>query len=150
MESVKALFLLLTSLLKLITSMISSLMILMTLTDLFAEIDYFDDIITDDSDDSDDEGCPLQVSDNLVRFSLFAQEARYGFSLQARPKTFRRRLRNEIFFEVKTWFNQSRVVVVCHWPCRESYSYRSREELPCNSTSSSSFNIVVRHVVVPF
>jgi len=61
-------------------------------TDLFAEIDDFDDIITDDSDDSDDDGYLPQVSDNRVRFPPFAKEARYGFSLQARPKTFRRRL----------------------------------------------------------
>ena len=61
-------------------------------TDLFAEIGDFDDIITDDSDDYDDDGYLPQVSDNRVRFSPFAQEARYGFSLQARPKTFRRRL----------------------------------------------------------
>ena len=60
-------------------------------TDLFAENDDFDDIITDDSDDCDDDGYQPQVSDNRVRFSPFAQEARYGFSLQA-PKTFRRRL----------------------------------------------------------
>ena len=58
-------------------------------TDLFAEIDDFDDIITDDSDD---DGYLPQVSDNRVRFSPFSQEARYGFSLQARPKTFPRRL----------------------------------------------------------
>jgi hypothetical protein len=57
-------------------------------TDLFAEIDDFDDIITDDSDDSDDEGYLPQVSDNRVRFPPFAQEARYGYSLQARPRTF--------------------------------------------------------------
>jgi len=61
-------------------------------TDLFAEIDDFDDIITDDSDDHDDDGYLPQVSDNRVRFSPFAQEARYGFSFQARPKTVRRRL----------------------------------------------------------
>jgi hypothetical protein len=53
-------------------------------TDIFAEID--------DSDDSDDYGYLPQVHDNRVRFPLFAQEARYGFSLQARPKTLRRRL----------------------------------------------------------
>jgi len=58
-------------------------------TDLFAEIDDFDDIITDDSDDSDDDGYLPQVSDNRVRFPPFA---RYGFSLQARTKTFRRGL----------------------------------------------------------
>jgi len=57
-------------------------------TDLFAEIEDFDDIITGDSND----GYLPQVSDNRVRFSLFAQEARYGFSLQARPKTLRRPL----------------------------------------------------------
>ena len=57
-------------------------------TDLFAEIDILDDIITDDFDD---DGYLPQVSDARVRFSPFAQEARYGFSLQARPKTFRRR-----------------------------------------------------------
>ena len=51
-------------------------------TDLFAET------MTDDSDDSDDDGYLPQVSDNRVRFPPFAQEARYGFSLQARPKTF--------------------------------------------------------------
>jgi hypothetical protein len=61
-------------------------------TDLFAEIDDFDDIITDDFDDYDDDGYLPQVSDNRVRFSPFSQEARYGFSLQARPKTFPRRL----------------------------------------------------------
>jgi hypothetical protein len=60
-------------------------------TDLFAEIDDFDDIITDDSDDCGDDGYLPQVSDNRVRFSPFAQEARYGVSLQTRPKTFRRR-----------------------------------------------------------
>jgi hypothetical protein len=60
-------------------------------TDLFAEIDDFDDVITDDSDDFDDDEYLPQASDNRVRFSPFAQEARYGFSLQA-PKTFRRRL----------------------------------------------------------
>ena len=57
--------------------------------DLFAEIDDFDDIITDDSDD---DGYLPQVSENRVRSYPFAQEVRYGFSLQARPKTFRRRL----------------------------------------------------------
>ena len=57
-------------------------------TDLFAEIDDFDDIITYDYDDYDDDGYQPQVSDNRVRFSPFAQEAMYGFSLQARPKTF--------------------------------------------------------------
>ena len=57
-------------------------------TDLFAEIEDFDDIITDDYDD---DGYQPQVSDNRVRFSPFAQEAMYGFSWQARPKTFRRR-----------------------------------------------------------
>ena len=61
-------------------------------TDLFAEIDDFDDIITDDSDDYDDDGYQPQVSDNGVRFPPFTQEARYGFSLQDRPKTPRRRL----------------------------------------------------------
>jgi hypothetical protein len=61
-------------------------------TDLFAEIDDFDDIITYVSDDYDDDGYLPQVSDSRVRFSPFAQEAMYGFSLQARPKTFRRRL----------------------------------------------------------
>jgi len=61
-------------------------------TDLFAEIDDFEDIITDESDDYDDDGYLPQVSDNRVRFSPFAQEARYGFSLQVRPKTFRRPL----------------------------------------------------------
>ena len=54
-------------------------------TNLFAEIDDFDDI-------TDDDGYLPQVSDNRVRFPPFTQEARYGFSLQARPKTFRRRL----------------------------------------------------------
>jgi len=61
-------------------------------TDLFAEIDDFDDIITDDSDNSDDDGYLPQVSDNRARFPSFAQEAKDGFSLQARPKTFRKRL----------------------------------------------------------
>jgi hypothetical protein len=56
-------------------------------TDLSAEFDDFDDIITDDSDD--EEYLP-RASDNRVRFSLSAQEAK--FSLQARPRTFRRRL----------------------------------------------------------
>jgi hypothetical protein len=56
---------------------------------LLREIDDFDDIITDDSDDSDDDGYLPQVSDNRVRFPPFA---RYGFSLQARTKTFRRGL----------------------------------------------------------
>jgi hypothetical protein len=55
-------------------------------TDLFAENDDFHDIITDD------DGYQPQVSDNRVRFPPFAQEARYGFSLQARQKTLRRRL----------------------------------------------------------
>ena len=41
---------------------------------------------------SDDDGYLPHVSDNRVRFPPFAQEARYGFSLQARPRTFRRRL----------------------------------------------------------
>jgi len=41
-------------------------------TDLFAEIDDFDDIITDDSDDYDDDGYLPQVSDDRVRFSPFA------------------------------------------------------------------------------
>jgi len=58
-------------------------------TDLFAEPDDFDDIITDDSDD---DGYLPRVCDNWVRFAPFAQEARYGFSLQGRPKNFRRRL----------------------------------------------------------
>ena len=49
-------------------------------------------IITDDSDDSDDDEYLPQASDNRVRFSPSAQEARYGFSLQARPKPFRRHL----------------------------------------------------------
>jgi len=40
-----------------------------------AEIDDFDDIIADDSDDFDDDGYLPQVSDNRVRFSPFAQEA---------------------------------------------------------------------------
>jgi len=71
MKSVKALFLLRNSLLKLMILMTSSLMILMTL--------MMTDILP-------------QVSDNRVRFSPFAQEARYGFSLQDKPKTFRRRL----------------------------------------------------------
>ena len=44
-------------------------------TDLFAEIGDFDDIITDDSDDYDDDGYQPQVSDDRVRFSPFAQEA---------------------------------------------------------------------------
>jgi hypothetical protein len=49
------------------------------------------DIITDDSDDFDDDGYLPKVSDNRVRFSPL---------------------------------NQSLVVVVvCHWPCRESYGY---------------------------
>ena len=61
-------------------------------TDLFAEKDDFDDIITDDSDDYDDDRYQPQVSDNRVRFSPFAQEAMYGFSLLAQPKTIRRRL----------------------------------------------------------
>jgi hypothetical protein len=60
-------------------------------TDLFAEIDDFDEIITEDSDDCVDDGYLPQVSDTRARFPPFAQEARYGFSLQARPKTFRRR-----------------------------------------------------------
>ena len=76
--------------------------------DLFAEIDDFDDIITDHSDDCDDDGYLPQVSDNRVRFSPFAQEARYGFSLQARLKTFRS------------------FVVVFHCPCRESYNYQKK------------------------
>ena len=54
-------------------------------TNLFLEIDDFDD---NDFDDSDDDGYLPQVSDNRVRFPSFAQEARYGFSLQARPKNF--------------------------------------------------------------
>ena len=45
-------------------------------TDLFAENDGFDDIITDDYDD---DGYQPQVSDNRVRFSPFAQEMMYGF-----------------------------------------------------------------------
>jgi len=57
-------------------------------TEVFAEINDFEDIIIDDSDD----GYLPQVSDNRVMFPRFAQEARYGFSLQARPKRFRRRL----------------------------------------------------------
>jgi hypothetical protein len=61
-------------------------------TDLFAEIADFDDIITDDSDDSEDDGYLPQVSDTRVRFPPFAEEARYAFSLQARPKILRRRL----------------------------------------------------------
>jgi len=36
-------------------------------TDLFAEIDDFDDIITDDSDDYDDDGHLPQVSGNRVK-----------------------------------------------------------------------------------
>jgi hypothetical protein len=51
-------------------------------TDLFADIDDFDDIISDDR-------YQPQASDNRVRFPPFAQEARYGFPLQARPKTLR-------------------------------------------------------------
>jgi hypothetical protein len=61
-------------------------------TDLFAEIDDFDDIITDDSDDSDDsddDGYQPQVSDNRVRFPPF--RSRSEVRLQARPKTLRRR-----------------------------------------------------------
>ena len=57
-------------------------------TDLFAEIDDFDDVITDDSDDFDDDVYLPQVSDNRLRFLPFAQEASYCFSSQARPKTF--------------------------------------------------------------
>jgi hypothetical protein len=38
-------------------------------TDLFAELDDFDDIITDDADDSDDDGYLPQSSDDRVRFS---------------------------------------------------------------------------------
>jgi hypothetical protein len=45
-------------------------------TDLFAEIDGFDDILTDDSDD----GYLPQVSDNRVRFPHFAQEATYVYN----------------------------------------------------------------------
>ena len=41
---------------------------------------------------SDDDGYLPQASDNRARFSPSVQEAKYGFSLQARPKTFRRRL----------------------------------------------------------
>ena len=76
-------------------------------TDLFAENDDFDDITTDDSDDYDDYGYQLQVSDYRVRFSPFAQEARYGFSLQARPKSF------ETSVGVKTWLSQSLVCRCC-------------------------------------
>jgi hypothetical protein len=60
--------------------------------DLSAEIDEFDDTITDDSDDFDDDVYLPQVSDNRLRFLPFAQEASYCFSSQARPKTFWRRL----------------------------------------------------------
>jgi hypothetical protein len=44
--------------------------------DLFPEIDDFDDIITDDSDD---DGDLPQVSDNRVKLTPSAPEARYGF-----------------------------------------------------------------------
>ena len=54
------------------------------------QFDDFDDTITDD-DNSDGDGYLPQASDNRVRFSTSAQEEKYGFSLQARPKTFRRR-----------------------------------------------------------
>ena len=57
--------------------------------DLFAEIDDFDDIITDHSDDCDDDGYQPQVSDNRVRFSPFAQ-VRFFLASPTKnfPKTF--------------------------------------------------------------
>jgi hypothetical protein len=116
-------------------------------TDLFAEIHDYDDIITDDSDD---EGYLPQVSDDRVRFPLRSR-SEVRFFLASPTKNFPKTFIIEIFVEVKTWLNQSLVVVVvCHWPCRESHSYRRREELSCNSTSSSSlsFAIVARRVFV--
>jgi hypothetical protein len=47
-------------------------------TDLSAEIVDFHDIITDDSDESDDDGYLPQVPDNRVRFPPFAQEDVYN------------------------------------------------------------------------
>ena len=52
-------------------------------TDLFAEVDDFGDIITDD------DGYLPQASDKQVKFSPSDQEAKYAFSLQARAITFR-------------------------------------------------------------
>jgi hypothetical protein len=126
MKSVKALFLLRTSLLNLMISM---------------------------TDVSDDDGYLPQVSDDRVRFSPSAQEAKVRLRLfLARPtKNFPKAFIIEIVFGVKTWLNQTLLVVaVFHWPCREFSSYRRREELPCNSITSLSlfFAIVVCRVVV--
>ena len=70
-------------------------------TDLFAEIDDFDDMITDDSDDYDDDGYLPQVSDNRVRFSPFAQEA-VRFFLASPTKNFPKTFIIDIFVGVKT------------------------------------------------
>ena len=52
-------------------------------TDLFAEIDDFDDIITDDSDYFDDDGHLPQVSHDRVRFSLSLKKR--GMVLPCKP-----------------------------------------------------------------
>ena len=80
-------------------------------TALFVEFDDFDDIITDDSDDY---RYLSQASDNRVRFSPFAQEAKYGFPLQARPKLIEDDI-TEFVIRVKTWFRQSLVRPSCFY-----------------------------------
>jgi hypothetical protein len=70
------------------------------------------DIITDDSDDYDDDGYLPQVSDKRVRFSPFPQEARYGFPCKA-DKNFPKMFRIEIYVGVKRWLNRSPVFRCC-------------------------------------
>ena len=70
-------------------------------TDLFAEIDDFDDIITDDSDDPDDAGYLPQVFDNRVRFSFsFRSRSEVQFFLASQTKNFPKMFIIEIFVEV--------------------------------------------------
>jgi hypothetical protein len=71
-------------------------------TDLFAEIDDFDEIITDDSDD---DGYLPQVFDNRVRFS-FRSRSEVRFFLASPTKNFPKTFIIEIFVGVKTWLNR--------------------------------------------
>ena len=69
--------------------------------DLFPEIDDFDDIITDDSDDPDDAGYLPQVFDNRVRFSFsFRSRSEVQFFLASQTKNFPKTFIIEIFVEV--------------------------------------------------
>jgi len=92
------------------------------------------------------------ISSSSIRWSrkvfYFCSRSEVRFFLASPTKSFPKTFIIKVFIGVKTWWNQS--LVVCHWHCRESYSYRRREKLPCNSNSSLSFAIAALRVFVRF